>query len=248
MFLYNLIISPLQGKVEMWVDMFPMDMPPPKIQVDISPRKPTSWELRVIIWNTDEVVLEDDAFFSGDKMSDIYVKGWLTGPEDSQATDVHYRSLTGEGNFNWRFVFPFEYLAAEEKIVISKKESMFSWDDSITKVPPRLTIQVWDADSFSKDDFLGSIMLDLNKFPRGAKTAKQCNLGMLKTDGTVPTMNLFKQKRTKGWWPMYAKDENDELMLQGKVEAELFLVTSDEAEKTPAGLGREEPSALEKPT
>ena len=25
-------------------------------KVDISPRKPTSWELRVIIWNTDEVI------------------------------------------------------------------------------------------------------------------------------------------------------------------------------------------------
>ena len=59
----------------MWLDMFPMDMPLPKFQVDISPRKPTAWELRVIVWNTDEVVLEDDAFFSGDKMSDIYVKG-----------------------------------------------------------------------------------------------------------------------------------------------------------------------------
>jgi hypothetical protein len=31
----------------------------------------------VIIWNTDEVVLEDDAFFSGEKMSDIYVKGYV---------------------------------------------------------------------------------------------------------------------------------------------------------------------------
>jgi hypothetical protein len=41
---------------------------------------------------------------------------WLKGPEDAQSTDVHYRSLTGEGNFNWRFVFPFEYLAAEEKV------------------------------------------------------------------------------------------------------------------------------------
>ena len=59
---------------------------------------------------------------------------WLKGPEDVQATDVHYRSLTGEGNFNWRYVFPFDYLAAEEKVVISKKESMFSWDETTSKV------------------------------------------------------------------------------------------------------------------
>lgn len=32
-----------------------------------------------------------------------------------------FRSLTGEGNFNWRFIFPFDYLIAEEKIVISRK-------------------------------------------------------------------------------------------------------------------------------
>ena len=78
------------------------------------------------------------------------ISRWLKGPEDCQATDVHYRSLTGEGNFNWRFIFPFDYLAAEEKIVITKKESMFSWDESVSKVPPRLDMQVWDADSFSK--------------------------------------------------------------------------------------------------
>lgn len=68
---------------------------------------------------------------------------------------MHYHSLTGEGNFNWRFVFPFDYLMAEEKIVISKKESMFSWDETEYKIPPRLTLQVWDADHFSADDFLG---------------------------------------------------------------------------------------------
>lgn len=47
---------------------------------------------------------------------------WLEGMKDEkQQTDVHYRSLTGEGNFNWRFVFPFQYQKAEEKIVIKKK-------------------------------------------------------------------------------------------------------------------------------
>jgi len=45
---------------------------------------------------------------------------WLLG-DDKQETDIHYRSLTGEGNFNWRFIFPFDYMLAEEKIVVRKK-------------------------------------------------------------------------------------------------------------------------------
>ena len=66
----------------------------------------------------------------------IFIKfdRWLQDPMEAQATDIHYRSLTGEGNFNWRYVFPFDYLAAEEKVVISKKESMFSWDETTSKV------------------------------------------------------------------------------------------------------------------
>lgn len=33
------------------------------------------FELRVIVWNTDEVVLEDDDIFTGEKSSDIFVRG-----------------------------------------------------------------------------------------------------------------------------------------------------------------------------
>ncbi|KAG7196910.1 hypothetical protein KM043_000181 [Ampulex compressa] len=236
-----------QGKLELWVDMFPMDMPAPGPAIDISPRKPKSYELRIIIWNTDDVVLEDDAFFTGEKMSDIYVKGWLKGPEDCQSTDIHYRSLTGEGNFNWRFIFPFDYLVAEEKIVINRKESLFSWDETECKIPARLELQVWDADHFSADDFLGAITLDLNRFPRGAKNSKLCSLSMLKTDGSVPMVNIFKQKRIKGWWPFYVKKENEDMELTGKVEAEIHLLTKEEAEKNTAGFGRSEPDPLDKP-
>uniref|UniRef100_A0A8C5TJ51 Otoferlin n=1 Tax=Malurus cyaneus samueli TaxID=2593467 RepID=A0A8C5TJ51_9PASS len=236
------------GRLEMWVDMFPMDMPAPGPAIDISPRKPKKYELRVIVWNTDEVILEDDDYFTGEKSSDIFVRGWLKGQqEDKQDTDVHYHSLTGEGNFNWRYIFPFDYLMAEEKIVISKKESMFSWDETEYKIPARLTLQVWDADHFSADDFLGAIELDLNRFPRGAKTSKLCSLEMVTNEAELPMISIFKQKRVKGWWPFVARDENDELEVTGKVEAELHLLTAEEAEKSPAGLARNEPDPLEKP-
>ena len=37
--------------------------------------------------------------------------------KETQQTDVHYRSLTGEGNFNWRMTYDFDYLMAEQKVV-----------------------------------------------------------------------------------------------------------------------------------
>lgn len=50
------------------------------------------------------------------------LSSWMVGFEEhKQKTDVHYRSLGGEGNFNWRFVFPFDYLPAEQVCTISKK-------------------------------------------------------------------------------------------------------------------------------
>lgn len=86
----------------MWLDMFPTDVPAPPT-VDIKPRLPVQsvpplsrragskvraanadwlhllvwsrYELRVIIWNTDDVFLEDVNPFTGNPSSDIYVKG-----------------------------------------------------------------------------------------------------------------------------------------------------------------------------
>uniref|UniRef100_A0AAY5KMF9 C2 domain-containing protein n=1 Tax=Esox lucius TaxID=8010 RepID=A0AAY5KMF9_ESOLU len=243
-----------QGQLQMWVDMFPMDMPHPGPAVDIGPRKPKGYELRVIIWNTEDVILEDTNFITGAQSSDIYVKGWLKGFEDDrQETDVHYNSLTGEGNFNWRLVFPFNYMPAEKVVVVSKRESIFSLDKTEQKLPAILVLQVWDFERLSSDDFLGTVELDLHGFPRGAKSAKACRMEMM---NSFETISIFQQKRSRGWWPFSKAGEltvarhyqtTRAWSRVGKVEAEFHLVTAEEAEKNPVGRARKEPEPLEKP-
>lgn len=81
-----------QGKLEMWLDFFPMSRPPSAAPVDITPLKPTPYQLRLTIRNTHDVELNDENFLTGEKTSDIYVKAWILGESvDAQETDIHYR-------------------------------------------------------------------------------------------------------------------------------------------------------------
>lgn len=44
-------------------------------------------------------------------------------------------------------------------LVLVAQANFFSWDESEEKVPARLHLQVWDADAFSADDFIGETSL-----------------------------------------------------------------------------------------
>lgn len=137
-------------------------------------------------------------------------------------------------------------------------------DDFELKQPPILSLQVWDNDFISADDFIGSLEINLSSFPEPYESAKKCELLELsetitfygsttnhKTKSSQKLLNLFKEKKVRGWFALKGnvKDskEKGHIGLAGKIDLELEIVNEVEAALNPVGLGRNGPAALKEP-
>uniref|UniRef100_H2ZHS9 C2 domain-containing protein n=1 Tax=Ciona savignyi TaxID=51511 RepID=H2ZHS9_CIOSA len=241
------------GRLQLWVDMFPKSYGDPGLPYNIEPRKPSKYFLRMIVWNCSEIPMMDVSVL-GDKMSDIYFKGWISGLEHKQQkTDVHYRSLDGTGNFNWRFVFPFDYLPQERMVHVAKKDHLWSLDKTVTKFPPVLNIQVWDNDLFGPNEYISEIVLPITNIPKCCKFQRFCtlkNVPDMQGNCKMEMVNLFDKKMPlKGWWPLYRMVDCGREQA-GKLEMSIEILTEQEEEEKRAGQGRDEPNMhpkLDKP-
>lgn len=77
---------PLQGSLDMWLDIFThaeaLTCPP----IDIRPPPPEDFEVRLIIWQTKEVQFRGKIL----KTADLFVRAWVEGTA-AQKSDVHLR-------------------------------------------------------------------------------------------------------------------------------------------------------------
>lgn len=93
-------------------------------------------------------------------------------------------------------------------MIITKKKNPFEKFDTEIKMPAILHLQIWDNDTFSCDDFLGTVNINLSHFPQLASTPEKC---IMKKG--VDYENLFANDGSiRGWCPVYGK--SDEKIVQ----------------------------------
>ena len=86
-------------------------------------------------------------------------------------------------------------------MVTTQKREAFEKNSAETKSPAVLNLQIWDNDSFSSDDFLGTLSINLSHFPTPATSSDKCSL-----KNTKQLENLFALTESiRGWFPTYGK-------------------------------------------
>jgi hypothetical protein len=122
-----------QGRVVMWLEMFKASDKSNYHPWKISPEPITEYQVRFIVWETEDMEMMDV-----EGTSDIYALAYID-QKDRQKTDIHWRCQTGNASFNWRLLLPL-------RLPVQR---------------PELTLQVYDKDVFSSDDFISGAKLNL---------------------------------------------------------------------------------------
>ena len=189
-----------QGYLRMWLEVIPERDVCEPI--NISPRPPKSFEARLIIWKCEDVENMD---FEG--VSDLYIRAWVNQSEYRE-TDTHYRCQSGKGSWNWRLKFP-----------LTLPEDYNS-----------VTIQVWDRDIFSRNDFIAEATLPFNEL---AKTAWMEN----------SRQKIYGEDKSEKFWVKCKKrNRRGELEDGGRVMVSFELVPEERYKACPVGEGRSEPN------
>jgi hypothetical protein len=131
-------MSGVQGWISLWTEVCEKKDRNSAKKWDISPPPTIEPQLRLIIWETEDIPNLDN-----EGTSDIYMVASFDDTH-KQSTDIHYRCQTGKGSFNWR-------------VVMNIPQNL------PTKC---LQIHAYDNDFFSYNDFISSSSLNITRITK----------------------------------------------------------------------------------
>ena len=221
-------INGAQGYVYLWLEIFDASERIHKIPWKIDPEPITELQVRFIVWETEDMEMMDV-----EGTSDIYCLAYINQKE-IQKTDVHFRCQNGAASFNWRLLLPLRL--PEEK--------------------PILTLQVYDKDIFSSDDYISGTTLnlkDLMTIPKllqmPVKFTRNYYNGLTEDEkkiyGDIQFVNSTDDEEGIKFWVQCYKGKKEaagEGEQGGKVLCSLEILPKKIADLEPLGKGRNEPN------
>ena len=214
-------ISGQQGNISLWVEIFDKTDSINMTPWAISPEPISKVELRLIIWETEDMRMMDV-----EDTSDIYVTAFIDENE-KQSTDTHFRCQTGTGSFNWRMIMQID----------------------VPRLNNRLTIHAYDKDIFSRDDFISGAVLDIKNLidiPKNLDVPISFSKNYydsvspeekLKYEGIEFLTGGDDEEKNKFWIQCYQNNTKS-----GRILCSLEILPMWKAELNPVGLGRKEPN------
>ena len=214
-------ISGQQGNISLWVEIFEKSDSINMTPWLISPEPISKIELRLVIWETEDMRMMDV-----EDTSDIYVTAFIDEKE-KQSTDTHFRCQNGNASFNWRIVMQID----------------------VPRNNNRLTINAYDKDIFSRDDFISGAVIDLKNLidiPKNLDVpisfSKKYYDSLSQEERRIYEGVEFltggdDEEKNKFWIQCYQNNTRS-----GRILCSLEILPLWKAELSPVGLGRKEPN------
>ena len=214
-------ISGQQGNITLWVEIFEKSDSINMTPWLISPEPVSKVELRLVIWETEDMRMMDV-----EDTSDIYVTAFIDEKE-KQSTDTHFRCQSGNASFNWRIVMQVD----------------------VPRINNRLTINAYDKDIFSRDDFISGAVIDLKHLidiPKNLDVpitfSKNYYDSLSQEEKSIYEGIEFltggdDEEKNKFWLQCYQNNAKS-----GRILCSLEILPIWKAELNQVGLGRKEPN------
>lgn len=221
-----------QGTVVMWTEIHDNRASAESAPVfDISKKPLEDFEVRVVIWDTEELKMMD-----AEGTTDGFIRCFFES-DAAKDTDTHFRNSDGKCSWNYRLLFPFTFPNKNHK----------------------LTVQAYDLDLFKSNDLIGQVVFDLEPIfedsdlaKRGMSLTKDYYDEFLAKEKSWKGLTFDKEDGRKFWVDFMGKEEGSkELVFMGRLQMSVDIIPKKDALANPVGEAQSEPNInpfLPKPT